>query len=411
MDLKDGPRPVGLLRSHSSRQRAETVTFEYDPAWLAGDGGFALDPGLPLTPGIFEVTRRGRLSGALGDSAPDTWGRQLMQRAARLRVRNAGRRTRTLQEVDYLLGVLDDVRLGALRFRATGERRFLAHGVDAVPGLLDIRRMAAIIGRLLRDEETEEDLRLILAPGSSLGGARPKAAVLDREGRLAMAKFPRETDEYSLETWEEVALRLAERAGIPTPRHELLRFAGRSVLLSRRFDRLANARIPFVSAMSLTGSMDGEPGSYPEIADEIARHGADARADAAALYRRMVFNVLVSNVDDHLRNHGFLRLDEKGWRLSPAYDLNPTPTDVKARVLSTRIDLDDGTCSLDLALGTARYFGLSPTAARRITREVGTAVRGWREVALAVGAAPAEIDRMASAFEHDDLKEALAIRV
>ena len=287
----------------------------------------------------------------------------------------------------------------------------MAHGVDAVPGLLDIRRMAAIIGRLLRDEETEEDLRLILAPGSSLGGARPKAAVLDREGRLAIAKFPRETDEYSLETWEEVALRLAERAGIPTPQHELLRFAGRSVLLSRRFDRAANTRIPFVSAMSLTGSVDGEPGSYPEIADEIARHGADARADAAALYRRMVFNVLVSNVDDHLRNHGFLRLDEKGWRLSPAYDLNPTPTDVKARVLSTRIDLDDGTCSLDLALGTARYFGLSPTAARRITREVGAAVRGWREVGQAVGAAPAEVDRMASAFEHDDLKEALAIRV
>ena len=149
----------------------------------------------------------------------------------------------------------------------------------------------------------------------------------------------RETDEYSIEIWEEVALRLAERAGIVTPHHELISVAGRAVLLSRRFDRAGSARTPFLSAMSLTDSIDGEPGSYPEIVDEIARHGAQAKADSMALYRRMAFNVLVSNVDDHLRNHGFLRLGRNGWSLSPVYDLNPTPTDVKARILATRIDL------------------------------------------------------------------------
>ena len=202
---------------------------------------------------------------------------------------------------------------------------------------------------------------MLLAPASSLGGARPKAAVLDQRGRLAIAKFPRETDEYSIETWEEVALQLAERAGIATPR--ITNSSGsrnRAILLSRRFDRIGAVRIPFLSAMSLTDSFDGEPGSYPEIVDEIARHGAHAKSDAAALYRRMAFNVLISNVDDHLRNHGFLRLERSGWSLSPVYDLNPTPADIKARVLTTRIDLDDGTCSLELVLSAASYFGLLP---------------------------------------------------
>ena len=409
VDLEGRPHRVGLLRRQASRQRADALTFEYDRAWLEDDRRFPLDPALPLTPGLFEANRRGRLAGAIGDAVPDTWGRQLMQRAARRRADRDGERVRRPHELDYLLGVTDEVRTGALRFRVSGGARFEARSDAGVPTLVALRRLSRIVDRLLRGEESDEDLRLLLAPGSSLGGARPKAAVVDQRGELAIAKFPRETDEYSIETWEEVALQLAERAGIATPHHELVRFADRAILLSRRFDRIGGARIPFLSAMSLTDSVDGEPGSYPEIVDEIARHGARAKSDAIALYRRMAFNVLISNVDDHLRNHGFLRLERSGWSLSPVYDLNPTPADVKARILTTRIDLDDGTCSLDLVLSAASYFGLPLRAARDIVREVAKAVEAWRGVARSVGAPPAEIERMASAFEHDDLARAVAM--
>ena len=395
VDLEGRPCRVGLLRRHASRRRDDTLTFEYDRAWLEDERRYPLDPALPLTPGLFEANRRGRLSGAIDDAAPDTWGRQLMQRAERRRADRDGERVRSPHELDYLLGVTDEVRTGALRFRLSGGARFEARSDAGVPTLVALHRLSRIVDRLLRGEESDEDLRLLLAPGSSLGGARPKAAVVDQSGQPAIAKFPRETDEYSIETWEEVALQLAERAGIATPHHELVRFADRAILLSRRFDRIGGARIPFLSAMSLTDSVDGEPGSYPEIVDEIARQGARAKSDSIALYRRMAFNVLISNVDDHLRNHGFLRLERSGWSLSPVYDLNPTPADVKARILTTRIDLDDGTCSLDLVLSAASYFGLPLRAARDIVQEVANAVEAWRGVARSAGAPPAEIDRMA----------------
>jgi serine/threonine-protein kinase HipA len=217
-----------------------------------------------------------------------------------------------------LLGVSDETRLGALRFSWAGDDIFQAPLRAGVPALIDLGQLLQISERVLRDEETDEDLLLIFAPGSSLGGARPKASVIDQHGHLSIAKFPKENDEYSIETWEEVALRLAEHAGIKTPRHALLKAAGKAVLLSRRFDRHDRQRVPFLSAMSITGSKDGQRGSYPEIVDALARHGAKSKADAQALYRRVAFNVLISNVDDHLRNHGFLWLGKTGWSLSPA---------------------------------------------------------------------------------------------
>jgi serine/threonine-protein kinase HipA len=247
---------------------------------------------------------------------------------------------------------------------------------------------------------------MIFAPGSSLGGARPKASVIDSRGRLSIAKFPKESDEYSIETWEEVALRLAERAGVTTAGHELIRVGGKAVLLSRRFDREEGRRIPFLSAMAMLGARDGGTGSYPEMVDLLSAHGAQARSDAHELYRRVVFNVLISNVDDHLRNHGFLRPDQGGWVLSPAYDLNPVPTDLKARVLTTNIDLEEATCSIALLEESAGYFALSLANARTIITEVARVTATWRSVAREVGADPAEMDRMASAFEHDDLKQA-----
>lgn len=408
IDLAGVARPVGLLRRNRSRG-AETVTFEYAPGWLADAGSFALEPALRLTSGSFPPQTGQAIFGSIGDSAPDTWGRRLMQRAERRRADQDGRHPRTLSEIDYLLGVSDETRLGALRFRRSADAEFQAPMPLGVPPLIQLERLLQVAERILRDEETDEDLQLIFAPGSSLGGARPKASVVDRLGHLAIAKFPKETDEYSIETWEEIALRLADRAGIVTPHHELIHVAGKGVLLSRRFDRSGSVRIPFLSAMSMIAARDGQRGSYPELADALGRHGARAKADTAELYRRMVFNILISNVDDHLRNHGFLSTGRNGWSLSPAYDLNPTPTDMKARILATNIDLDEGTCSIDLAESAAEFFGLNLAAARDIIREVGVATAQWREVAAATGARPAEIRRMASAFEHEDLQRARAL--
>jgi serine/threonine-protein kinase HipA len=332
-----------------------------------------------------------------------------MQRAERRQAQREGRMVRTLTESDYLLGVTDETRLGALRFRLVGEEVFQALARGGVPALIDLGRLLQITERILRDEETDEDLQMIFAPGSSLGGARPKASVIDNQGNLAIAKFPKESDEYSMEIWEEIALQLAEQAGIVTPRHQLIEVAGKPVLLSRRFDRGKGTRIPFLSAMAMMGAKDGERSSYPEIVDALVQHGSQGHTDAHALYRRVVFNVLISNVDDHLRNHGFLWLGRAGWSLSPAYDLNPVPTDLKARVLTTNIDLDEGTCSLDLLEEAGEYFGLTLPHARTIINEVAKVTASWRDVAKAVGARPAEINRMASAFEHEDLRRALLL--
>ena len=408
IDLDGFTRQVGLVRCNRVRGR-EAVTFEYDSAWLEDPDRFSLEPALALGRGAF-VPRQGLATfGSIGDSAPDTWGRRLMQRAERRLAVREGRAVRTLLESDYLLGVADETRRGALRFRWAGDNRFQAGTHAGVPALIELGRLLRITERILRDEETDEDLQLIFAPGSSLGGARPKASVLDQHGDVSIAKFPKETDDYCIATWEEIALRLADRAGIATPEHRLVDVAGKKVMLSRRFDRQGAIRIPFLSAMAMMGSKDGERGSYPEIVDALAEHGARGKTDARALYRRVVLNVLISNVDDHLRNHAFLWFGKAGWSLSPAYDLNPVPTDLKARVLTTNIDLDESSCSLDLLEAAAGFFALTLAQARSVIKEVATVTATWRDTAREVGARPAEIDRMASAFEHDDLKRALVL--
>jgi serine/threonine-protein kinase HipA len=260
-----------------------------------------------------------------------------------------------------------------------------------------------------RGEETDEDLSVIFSPGSSLGGARPKASVLDQNGELYIAKFPKEVDDYSIETWEGVAMNLARQAGIEVPEHRLEQVNGKTTLLSRRFDREAEQRIPYLSALSMMDMRDGEQGSYPELVDQITRQGARAKKDSAELYRRVAFNVLISNVDDHLRNHGFLWSGPAGWLLSPAFDLNPVPTDLKPRILSTNINLDEATCAIDLVRSAADLYGLSLGAADEIIRKVATSVRNWRKTAAVLGAKPSEIERLSSAFEHEDLKLALQV--
>lgn len=406
LDWEGQTEQIGILRRHPGRGR-ETVTFEYLQSWIETKNAFSIEPALPVGAGTFVPPQGHEIFGTIGDSAPDTWGRQLMRRRERRDADREGRRHRTMFEVDYLLGVSDETRMGAIRLRHNGDETFQAPQNEGVPGLISLGGLLQASERVLREEETDEDLKMIFAPGSSLGGARPKASVRDQHGNLSIAKFPKEEDDYSIERWESVALQLAEMSGINVSRHELVSAKEKPVLLSMRFDRTDDRRIPFLSAMSMTGHKDGDDGSYLEIVDGITVYGATATHDRAELYRRMVFNVLISNVDDHLRNHGFLWLGKNGWTLSPLYDVNPTPEDLKPRILTTSIDYDDGTCSIELARSVAEIFGLKQKDADKIIGEVATACQQWRKIAAITRAPQSEVNRMASAFEHDDHQLAL----
>ncbi len=407
VDLEGEPVQVGQLWARMRKGR-DSATFEYDEDWLKRQDRFALEPALQLGPGPFHTSADKPIFGAIGDSAPDRWGRVLMRRAERRRAERAGETPRTLREIDYLLMVNDEARQGALRFaREPGGPFLAADDVTPIPPLVELPRLLSAAENVVSDSDSDEDLRLLLAPGSSLGGARPKASVRDRDGSLVIAKFPHKDDEIDIVRWEAVALSLADKAGIPVPDWRMEEFGGKSIILLRRFDRANGQRIPFLSAMSMLGATDNETRSYLEFVDALRQHGAAPKEDMHMLWRRIVFNVLISNTDDHLRNHGFLYDGPDGWRLAPAYDLNPVPVDIKPRVLATAIDFDESTASLDIALSVAPYFELEDAAALRIASEVGKAVRGWRQEAARAGLAAGQIDRMASAFEHDDLRKAL----
>jgi serine/threonine-protein kinase HipA len=407
VDLDGTPHLMGRLWARV-RKNKESASFEYDGTWLENPARFSLEPALQLGPGPFHTPADTPMFGAIGDSAPDRWGRTLMRRTERRRAEREGGAPRSLQEIDFLLLVDDEARQGALRFAEREGGPFVREeGVKRIPPLIELPALLAAAEHVMEDRDTEEDLRLLFAPGSSLGGARPKASVVEKDGHLAIAKFPRRDDETNTVAWEAVALTLAARSGIVVPDGRLENVGNKPVLLLRRFDREANRRIPFLSAMSMLGARDNETRSYLEIVDALRQHGATPKADMEALWRRLVFNILISNTDDHLRNHGFLYAGQEGWRLSPAYDLNPVPTDIKPRILSTAINEDDGTASLVLAMEVAEYFELDGAKARQIAAEVGKAVSKWREEAARQGLSKAEIERMASAFEHDDLRQAL----
>ena len=334
-----------------------------------------------------------------------------MRRAERRRAEREGQTPQTLKEIDYLLMVDDEARQGALRFAGRQGGPVLSEqSPTKIPPLIELPRVLSAAEHVLSNIDSGEDLRLLLAPGSSLGGAPPKASVRDRDGRLAIAKFPSKDDEVNTVLWEAVALTLAAKAGIPVPSWRLETVAGKRVLLVRRFDRDREMRVPFLSAMSMLGAKDNEEHSYLEFVDILRQHGAAPQEDIPALWRRIVFTVLISNTDDHLRNHAFLWAGPAGWRLSPAYDLNPVPPDIKPRFLATSITPDDGAASLQLAFDAAAYFELQPGEAHRIAGQVGRAVATWQREAARLGLGPAEVDRMAPAFEHEDLKAALARR-
>ena len=408
VDIAGTPHLTGQLWAHVRKGR-QSATFEYCPGWVENVIRFALEPALTLGPGPFHTSLGQSLFGSIGDSAPDRWGRVLMHRAEQRRAERAGETPRTLMEIDYLLMVDDEARQGSLRFSWQEGGPFLAkYKAARLPILIDLPQLLSAAENVVGDTDSDEDIRLLLAPGSSLGGARPKASVRDRDGHLAIAKFPHKDDKINTVLWEAVALRLAAKAGIPVPVWRIEYVLSKPVLLLRRFDRVQDQRIPFLSALNMLGTSDNELRSYLEFVDALRRYGSSPKQDMHGLWRRIVFNILISNTDDHLRNHAFLYTGPDGWRLAPAYDLNPVPTYIKPRVLTTAIDFDDSSAKLDLAMSVVGYFELDEEMACVIVAEVGQAVTTWREESAQLGLTRAEINRMASAFEHEDLKASLS---
>jgi len=397
---------AGTLRFHEMR-RAASATFTYDQAYLADPRAYALDPTLPLDAGSHQTPPGVAIFGAMGDGAPDRWGRNLMIRAERQRADRDAVTARTLLESDFLLGTGDDLRQGALRY-TTDDETFLSPPGEGVPRLIALPRLLDLTDALVTHETADRDLRDLVAAGGSLGGARPKAAVVLDDGILAIAKLPRRgSDEWDVMGWEKVTIDLAAAAGLTVPSSHLVRVLGRNVLLTDRFDRRRALRVAFVSAMTMLEAHDGDQRSYLEIADAIETQSPAPGRDLKELFRRVLFSVLVSNTDDHLRNHGFLR-EPSGWALSPAFDLNPNPDTPGA--LSTTIDTDgDTTASIERCLQTAQMYRLSPGRAIEILDEVEQATATWRRVATQLGLPTQELELMLGAFDTPERRAARAI--
>lgn len=306
---------------------------------------------------------------------------------------------RSFGEADYLLGVRDDLRQGALRFRDPASEKFLADLGEGVPQLIDLPRLLDYAGRAERDVATRGELDLLLKVGSSLGGSRPKAHVIDGDGRLAIAKFPKaQGDEWNVTGWEAVTLQLAREAGINAAASELAEVSGRSVHVVDRFDRRGRLRVGYASAMTLLEAADGEPRSYLDLVEVIEEESERTTEDLRELWRRIAFSVLVSNTDDHLRNHGFLRTSSGGWSLSPAFDINPNP-EPGPKFLSTSIDGRSNEADLGVLLGVAELFRLDDKEAAAILSEVEGAAGHWQAVARRLGLDRSEIGQMKPAFE------------
>jgi serine/threonine-protein kinase HipA len=405
------PAPLRLGRLHANRTRGrEVFEFEFDAGALASAAltGLQLDPRLGLYEGRQHPAQGRDTFGAFADASPDRWGRLLMQR--RLEREQRARRVASsvrLYESDYLLGVHDAFRVGALRFRLDDTGDFLdnQHAIAAPPfvSLRELEAASLAIERDDRNTQVEGDawLRMLIAPGGSLGGARPKASVVDPDGHLWIAKFPSVRDEYDVGAWELVVQTLAIGCGLHVSESQARRFAhAHHTFLVKRFDRTdAGGRVHFASAMTLTGHRDGDDAStganYLEIARVLIDHGAQTNEDLRELWSRIVFNVLVSNTDDHLRNHGFILVPGTGWRLSEAFDMNPVPD---SPGLTLNISEADNSLDLDLVRSVAPFFRVKAKAADEIVKSSRVVVRQWRKIARRLALSAKECDRMASAF-------------
>jgi serine/threonine-protein kinase HipA len=378
----------------SRRNNVLTTAFRYDEKYLARPGAYTIDPSMPLLEGNHTV---GGLPGAFADCSPDRWGKNLIAKMSRLKALRDNHTVPSVSEVDYLLGVSDLTRQGALRFRIERDGPYLDPDLT-VPKLVELPRLlhaADVVGADADDLAAIKDL--LDAGSGSLGGARPKASVRDGD-RLLIAKFPHDSDGWDVMAWEKTALDLAERAGIDTPVRRLVPVGSRNVLALDRFDRDGDRRTGYISAMTMVGGRDGVPGDYLEVAETMTEYGSRVSQDLRQLWRRIVFSVAIHNTDDHLRNHGFLRAGPSGWRLSPVFDVNPNP-DVGAQRVTGIGGATRRTDEVDGLMTYAGSFRVAAEDAPKIVREVLDATSGWRQVATDNGISPGGLARFADAFE------------
>ncbi len=378
----------------------ETYSFSYEPSWLKNNKEISLDPNLFPYEGRQYLPEGKRQFGIFLDSSPDRWGRTLLKRKENLTALKDGRKAKSLSETDYLLGVEDETRMGAIRFKLLPDGPFLAYSSSPVPPLARLRELEDASYCYEEENGNEEKwIGLLLSPGSSLGGARPKANVKDPEGNLWIAKFPSHHDEYDIGAWEYVTHELSKMCGIEVPEAKLMKFSSRgSTFLSKRFDRAQDRRIHFVSAMTLLGKDDGESGesSYLDLLEFIMENSCCPKEDAKELFKRLVFNIAVKNTDDHLRNHGFI-LDKKGWRLSPCYDVNPNP---EGTHLSLNVSESGNDLNMELALESAPCYGLKKDEAKEIAENIFKTTRAnYASLASKIGISDSSIKAMSKAFE------------
>ncbi len=400
-----GPNLMGILTSEVVRGK-EIFSFEYDKGWLDSSFVQMLDPDLKLYAGPQYLMDSQKFNfGLFLDSSPDRWGRVLMQRREAAKARRDKRTPDKLFETDYLLSVYDGHRMGGLRFKTDSDGPFLNDDTrQASPPWTSIRELEQISLRLEEEDAIDDPeylkwLNMLVNPGSSLGGARPKASVLDPEDQLWIAKFPSKNDDGDIGAWEMVVYELAIAAGVNMAECQARKFSSdHHTFLTKRFDRNKGKRIHFTSAMTQLGYIDGADAaigaSYLELVEFITSQGANVKNDLAELWRRIVFSICVSNTDDHLRNHGFL-LSNDGWHLSPAYDINPIETGTG---LKLNISEDDNALDLELAMSVHEYFRLDKTEAEAILQKVKDSVKRWREVASRYGLSKANQEIKAPAF-------------
>ena len=399
------PALMGILTATLSRGK-EIFSFEYSKDWLNSDNAQYLDPNLRLYSGPQYLEEGKTNFGVFLDSSPDRWGRILMRRHEAAIARKEGRKENNLYETDYLLGVFDGHRMGGLRFKENENGPFLNDNKKmASPPWTSLRELEHASLQLERDDVINDPdylkwLLMLVAPGSSLGGARPKASVLDTKGSLWIAKFPSLNDDKDTGAWEMVVNDLANAAGLNVATGMLRKFSGKySTFLTKRFDRTENdERIHFASAMTLLGYNDGsdfhDGVSYLKLVEFITIAGASPNKDLEELFRRIVFNICVKNTDDHLRNHGFL-LTNNGWILSPAFDMNPVETGTG---LKLNISETDNSLNLDLAMEVSKYFRLSEQQASEIISVVKNSINSWKNVAAKYKISQTEQERMSNAF-------------
>ncbi|NHN39853.1 HipA domain-containing protein [Pseudomaricurvus alcaniphilus] len=396
----DEPTLVGTLRSSAIKNK-EHFSFHYDNDWLQSPYAQKIDPDLNLYSGEQHSADAKNFRTFL-DSCPDRWGRLLMKRREAIIARQEERRPNVLYEIDYLLGVHDYYRLGALRFKRDMKGAFLDNDEKlAAPPISSLRDLEYAAQRVEANSNTDEPeylkwLTMLMSPGSSLGGARPKASVVDENKQLWIAKFPSQHDDHDIAAWEFVVNQLALGADIQMAECRIDKFnSSHHTFLTKRFDRTPDSRLHFTSAMTQLGYYDGDyDASYLELAQFLTEHGANTKKDLAQLWRRIIFNIAVSNTDDHLRNHGFI-YSNGGWLLSPAYDINPvTP----ANGLHLNITDDDNSLSYELAMDVIEFFQLSTSEAQLIKEEVLTSVARWETVANSINISRSEQRNMASAF-------------